>query len=174
MGGVFLSSPAFASFAAQTDWSLMMERFQVDWNRLKKLNLKLINLEDFIMTWDITFFEIQIRTFPNPKLITDGKECYWNLHGPSQAMLPIVHFMSVFKLIEQVTNELTLLKGCQDGRVLVYFLSLPDSEGWGRGRGGNWPSFISPSVMWWQDVRTSSRILSTDGGHFDHQWPGLN
>ena len=49
----------------------MMERFQVDWNRLKKLNLKLINLDDFIMTWDITFFEIQIRKFPNSS--SDGR-----------------------------------------------------------------------------------------------------
>ena len=41
---------SFASFAAQTDRSMMMERFQVDWLRLKKLNFKLINLDDSIMT----------------------------------------------------------------------------------------------------------------------------
>ena len=184
-GRVFLSSPAFASFAAQTDWSVMMERFQVDWKRLKKLNLKLINLDNFIMTWDITFFEIQIRTFPNPAQME--RMSYWNLHyWPKSATLlhstlfPIVHFMSVFKLIERFTNELTLLKGCQDGRSCLFFVSSPDSEGWGRRRevGGNWPSFITPgwsvTMVRWQDLRRTSRILSSPGGHFDHQWPGLN
>ena len=50
-------------------------------------------------------------------------------------LFPIVHFMSVFKLIERFTNELTLLKGCQDGRALVYFLSPRPTVKGGGGRG---------------------------------------